>query len=129
MKETALAVVPEVLPADARPRVEHRALADAWAADLRARAAAGMLAARTAAVYGRNVQRWLAWLDARALVLPTPAHVLAYVADLRADGLKPATVNAYLDAVRGLYRWAETRNAYPAIARSVRGLPVRKDEP
>ena len=129
MKETALAVVPEVLPADARPRVEHRALADAWAADLRARAAAGMLAARTADAYGRNVQRWLAWLDARALVLPTPAHVLAYVADLRADGLKPASVNAYLDAVRGLYRWAETRNAYPAIARSVRGLPVRKDEP
>ena len=36
-KTTALAVVPEVLPADARPRVNHRALADAWAADLRAR--------------------------------------------------------------------------------------------
>jgi site-specific recombinase XerC len=29
----------------------------------------------------------------------------------------------------GLYRWAETQNLYPAIARSVRGLPVRKDEP
>ena len=129
MNETALAVVPEVLPAEARPRVNHRALADAWAADLRARAAAGLLADRTAEAYARNVGRWLTWLDACALDLPTPADVLRYVADLRADGLKPASVNAHLDAVRGLYRWAETRNAYPAIARSVRGLPVRKDEP
>jgi len=127
--ETALALVPERLPAEARPRVEHRALAAAWAADLRARAAAGLLADRTADAYPRAVGRWLSWLDARAMVLPTPADVLAYMADLRADGLKPASVNAHLDAVRGLYRWAETRNAYPAIARSVRGLPVRKDEP
>lgn len=125
----ALTVTAEPLPAVGRPTVNHRALADAWAADLQARAGAGMLADRTADAYARNVQRWLAWLDARALVMPMPADVLAYVAALRADGLKPASVNAHLDAVRGLYRWAETRNAYPAIARSVRGLPVRKDEP
>ena len=115
----------------AAPRMEtnHRALAAAWAADLQAQAAAGMLADRTAGAYAHNVRRWLTWLDAGAVNVPTPAHVLAYVADLRAAGLKPASVNAHLDAVRGLYRWAETRNAYPAIARSVRGLPVRKDEP
>jgi len=125
---TALAVTAETLPADAR-QVDHRALAKSWAADLRARAAAGMLAERTAEAYTRNVNRWLDWLDLNNVPLPTPAHVLAYVADVRAAGLKPATVNAHLDAVRGLYRWAETRNAYPAIARSVRSLPVRKDEP
>ncbi len=124
-----MTVTAETLPAVARPSVNHRALAGAWAADLRAQAAAGLLADRTAGAYAHNVGRWLAWLDARALDLPTPAHVMAYVADLRAEGLKPASVNAHLDAVRGLYRWAETRNAYPAIARSVRGLPVRKDEP
>ncbi len=129
MNETALAVVPEVMPAADRPRVDHRALAAAWVADLRTRAAAGLLAERTAEAYARNVRRWLSWLDREAVAVPTPAHVMAYVATLRADGLKPASVNAYLDAVRGLYRWAETRNAYPAIARSVRGLPVRKDEP
>lgn len=130
MNETALAVVtPDVLPADTRPRVNHRALAAAWAADLDAQAAAGLKAERTAEAYARNVGRWLDWLDAAALDLPTPADVLRYVADLRAAGLKPASVNAHLDAVRGLYRWAETCNAYPAIARSVRGLPVRKDEP
>ena len=125
----ALTVTAESLPAEARPRVNPRALAGAWAVDLQARAAAGLLAERTADAYARNVGRWLAWLDACALDVPTPADVLAYLADLRADGLRPASVNAHLAAVRGLYRWAETRNAYPAIARSVRGLPVRKDEP
>lgn len=128
--ETALTLVtPELLPADARPRVNHRALADAWAADLRAQAAAGVKAERTADAYARNVGRWLDWLDAAGLDLPTPADVLRFVAELRAAGLKPASVNAHLDAVRGLYRFAETRNVYPAIARSVRGLAVRKDEP
>ena len=127
--EHALTAPAETVPAIGRPTTDHRALAFAWCADLKARAAAGLLADRTAAAYAVNVRRWLAWLDARALAVPTPADVLAFVADLRAAGLKGASVNAYLDAVRGLYRWTETRNAYPAIARSVRGLPVRKDEP
>lgn len=124
-----MTVTAEPLPPAARPQVNHRALAAAWAADLQARAAAGMLAPRTAEAYARNVGRWLDWLDARALDLPTPAAVVDYVACLRAAGLKPASCNAHLDAVRGLYRWAETCNAYPSIARSVRGLAVRKDEP
>lgn len=127
--QTALTVTQETLPAVGRPALNHRALADAWAVDLRAQAAAGMIADRTAGTYAHNVGRWLAWLDARSMDRPTPADVLAFVADLRAAGLKPASVNAHLDAVRGLYRWAETQNLYPAIARSVRGLAVRKDEP
>ena len=121
-----LAEPPSLTPALA---VCHRAFAEAWAADLHARAAAGLLADRTAEAYARNVGRWLAWLDAHAMPRPTPADVLTYLADLRAAGLKPASVNANLDAVRGLYRFTETRNLYPAIARSVRGLLVRKDEP
>ena len=127
--ETALAIVPDVLPAEVlRVRVTQRALAEAWAADLDARAAAGLLAARTAEAYREHAAAWLAWLDRDAVAVPTPAHVLAYVAHLRADHA-PATVNAHLAAVRALYSWTETRNAYPSIARSVRGLPVRKDEP
>jgi site-specific recombinase XerD len=127
--QTALIVPEETLPAMGRPVVNHHALADAWADDLKAKAAAGMLADRTVEAYARNLSRWLAWLDAHALGLPTPADVMAYIADLRASGLKPVSINACLDSVRGLYRWAETQNAYPAIARSIRGLAVRRDEP
>ena len=105
--QNALTVRPEPLPAVGRAALNHRALADAWAADLQARARAGMIADRTADAYARNVGRWLSWLDACALERPTPAAVLAYVADLRADGLKPASVNAHLDAVRGLLDFAD----------------------
>ena len=127
MSETVHALVPEAVTV--RQTVDHRALAEAWATELGARAAAGLLAPRTADAYARHARRWVSWLAARAVSVPTPAHVVEYLSYLRAAGLSPATCNAYLDAVRGLYRWAETRNAYPAIARSVRGLPVRKDEP
>ena len=127
-KQTALAVKMKPANLPAAVSLNHAALAAAWAADLRARAAAGMLSPRTAEGYAKNINRWLSWLDTRNLERPTPAHVVNYAADLRADGLKAASVNGYLAAVRGLYRWAETRNAYPAIGRSVKGLPVRKDE-
>lgn len=127
--EAALVVLPAVSAELGRPELNHRALAAAWDADMKARCAAGLLADRTADAYARNADRWLAWLDAAGIVRPTPADVLAYVASLRDRGLKAASVNAGLDAVRGLYRFAETRNLYPAIARSVRGLRVGKDAP
>lgn len=127
-QEHALKLV--AAPAIPAPRLEQsqRRLADAWAADLRARAAAGLLSERTPAAYVEAVEGWLRYLEAAAVAMPTPAHVLAYVAHLRA-GHAPATVNARLAAVRSLYAWAETQNAYPAIGRSVKALPVRKDEP
>ena len=131
MKTTDAALVLVQTPAQVpAPYLERnqRALAAAWAADLRARAAAGLLATRTADAYAHLTEGWLAWLESEAVDVPTPAHVLAYVARLKA-GHAPATVNAHLAAVRALYAWAETVNRYPSIARSVRGLPVRKDEP
>ncbi len=126
--EPAALTVNEALPADLQRTTNHRALADAWAADLEARAAAGLLAERTADAYKVNADAWLDWLNLQAVNVPTPRHVLQYLAGLR-EGHKPATVNAHLAAVRALYRWAETENLYPAIARSVRGLRVQKDEP
>ena len=119
---------PAAAPSVGRVLVNHRALATAWAADLDARAAAGQLSTRTAEVYRKAAAAWLDWMDLAGVETPSPADVQAFVAVLR-DGHLPATVNARLAAVRCLYQWAETQNAYPSIGRSVRGLPVRKDEP
>lgn len=107
---------------------EQRALALAWGQDLALRVAEGQLSARTAEAYHRAAAAWLDWLDACAVAMPTPADVRGYVAHLRAR-LKPGSVNAHLAAVRAFYAWTETRNAYPAVARSVRGLKVKKDGP
>ena len=104
-------------------------IAAAWVDDLDARAAAGLIATKTADTYRRNAYRWTAWLEDNRVAMPGPADVMAYLAFVRGRGLKPAAVNAHRDAVAGLYRWAESKGIYPAIARSVRGLAVRQDEP
>jgi len=107
----------------------HRLLASMWLKDLEDRTAAGQLAPRTAEVYRGHVATWLDWLDATSNHRPTPADVLRYIGQLRTTGRAPASVNSHLSAIRALYAWAETHDAYPAIGRSVRGAAVRKDEP
>jgi site-specific recombinase XerD len=106
----------------------QRALAAAWGQDLAAQAEAGELSVRTVGAYLSNVDAWLDWLDARAQAAPMPADVRAYVAHLRAR-LRPGSVNTNLAAIRAFYAWAETENAYPAIARSVKGLKNPTDGP
>jgi site-specific recombinase XerD len=110
-------------------QLDHSLLVAGWTDHLDSQVSAGLLSGRTAASYGRNIQRWLVWLAASTCNAPTPRDVLAYVASLRDSGLSGASCNAYLDAVRSLYRWAESNSLYPAIGRSVAGVKVRKDEP
>ena len=129
--EAQLEIVP---PAGATPDLSHRgrrtqrAIADLWAEDLDAQAAAGLKSERTAEAYKKYALRWLGFLQRKGTDTPSPAHVLEWLGAIRAK-LLPASSNAHLAAVKNLYAWAETRNAYPNIARSVRGLTVRKDEP
>jgi integrase/recombinase XerD len=108
---------------------DHRQLAQLWFADNRLRVAAGQLGFRSAEVYERNIRRWLYWMETEGITRPLPNDVLRYVAALRKSGLAGHSVNAYMQAVRIFYRWAETQNLYPAIGRSVRGVKVKKDEP
>ncbi len=106
----------------------HRALAALWAQDLNHRVLAGELSARTRAAYCRGAAAWLDWLDRLAVAMPSPVHVQAYVGHLRGH-LRPGSVNQSLAAVRAFYAWAETRNAYPSIARSVKALKDTRTEP
>lgn len=126
--QKALQTLAEMHPAPVRGRATQRDYVRAWCEDLDARARAGLLSERTAQVYRDHADTWLSWMVQHDVDVPTPAHVLLYVSDLRTTRA-PATVNSHLAAVRNLYAWTETQNAYPAIGRSVRGLPVRKDEP
>jgi integrase/recombinase XerD len=112
-----------------RGTYSHRPLFEMWCEDLNARATSGQISPRTAEGYRDRTEEWLLWLDANAGEQPpTPAHVMAWVGELR-QRLAPASVNVHLASVRAFYTWTETRNAFPNIARSVRGLHVRKDEP
>ena len=80
--------------------------------------------------YRNNISYWLVYLEKLARTdRPTPATVQAYVQNLIISNLEPATVNAYLNAVKSFYRWCETRDLFPAIARSLKSIRNFRDGP
>ena len=77
----------------------------------------------TRETYRRNLRPFVAWLEAEGLRIPETRreHILAYRAHLQ-ETHRPGGVNAYLAAVRGLYRWLASETGYPDVARDVRGM-------
>ncbi|HEX6235557.1 MAG TPA: site-specific tyrosine recombinase [Acidimicrobiales bacterium] len=69
----------------------------------------------TLAAYRRDAQRWWRWLSARGVGLAgvAEAHLEAYVADLRASGLAPATVARAVVAARSLHRFLAEEGRTP----------------
>lgn len=104
-----------------------RALVSAWLAWLHEQAALGQLSDATVVTYAKNIARWVDFLESIARTdRPTPGTVSAYVAAL-IPGHRPGSVNALVSAAKSLYRWAESRDLYPNIARSSRALRVAND--
>jgi integrase/recombinase XerD len=92
----------------------------------------------TLAAYRRDARRWCAWLrkSGRALGDVDEADIEAYVAELRASGLAPATVARAVVAVRSLHRFlaeeghaARDPGARVETPRVPAGLPKALSEP
>jgi integrase/recombinase XerD len=79
---------------------------------------------KTRSTYRRALRQWEAYLEEHQLTIATANRytVLGYKKHLQAEGKKPATVNAYLTAVRRLYAWTEANGNKPNIAASIKGL-------
>lgn len=91
----------------------------------------------TLRAYANDLRRYVAWLDERGLALGDVAEpdVEAYVAELRAGALAPATVKRTLVAVRGLHRFLAGEHdgtpdptAAVAVPKPPRGLPKALSE-
>lgn len=107
---------------------DHRQLIEYWLETyLPERIASGELALNTLSPYRRAIRSWLEHIGVTPR--PTPTMVSGWVAKQRLAGLGANTISTYLAAVKSLYRWAESQDAYPNIARSVRGPVVRRDTP
>lgn len=107
----------------------QRALATDWLRWLAEQVDLHQLAADTVATYRRGLGAWLIFLDSVARTdRPTPATVAAYLTALL-PGRQPASVNLRLHVLRSLYRWAESGDRYPNIARSARAVRVCRDGP
>lgn len=100
-------------------RADDGALVGRWLAELDG-------AARTRETYARGIRPWRAWLDSEGLTLwdVTRADVLRYRDSLEGRGLRAATVNTYLCAVRSLYQWLEASRVMPDVAAGVHARKI-----
>ncbi len=111
------------------PQIPQRLIAARWIEDLQSREAAGEIAPNTVDTYRRQVAEWLDWLDITAENKPGPTAIRFWISSLREKDLKPATINSKLAAVKALYRWAETMQIWPDVARAVKSLPDKRNGP
>lgn len=79
---------------------------------------------RTAEAYTKNVGRFMQYLSDNGITQPTRNDVISYREKLKADGLKPATIQAYIIAVRQFFTWTETQGIYPNIAIHIIGAKL-----
>jgi len=78
-------------------------IADAWLAQLDDRVRAGEISQATRDNYAQGFQRFAAFADRTPI---TGTLVLNWIAALRAQNLKPASINTWLSGVRSLFRYA-----------------------
>lgn len=80
---------------------------------------------KTAATYTASIRRFAAYLAEQGVTQPTRETALEYKRQLSAH-YRPATVNAYLAAVRLFFRWTASEGIYPNIADNVKGAKLDK---
>jgi integrase/recombinase XerC len=108
----------------------QRTLLDAWLSWLTGQVALHQYSEFTRIGYQANIRHWFAHLENVARTdQPTAGTVQRYVQALIASGREPATVNLYLNTVKSFYRWCESEDRYPSIARSIRTVREFRDGP
>lgn len=78
----------------------------------------------TASAYTRHIRQFFGYMDRHEIAQPTRADVIAYRDELKASGHKPATVTAYVVALRQFFKWTGTEGYYPDICVNVKGEKI-----
>ncbi len=119
--EKALIVARPTLPRQAHTFWE---IADAFLAALDREVEAGDKSETTRTTYSVGLRKFVEWIEHQREI--NPDALLRWVADLRAAGRKPATVNTWLAGVRACFAWAHAQGLIPYNpADSVKG-PQRR---
>ncbi len=77
-----------------------------WLDYLALNVSAGQISPDTAASYDRGATKFLAYLKGRQY---TQDVILEWMAEMKAQGKKPASINAWLGGVRAFFGWATTK--------------------
>ena len=74
----------------------------------------------SARIYRAALRSFFFWLHEHSITHPERADLLAYRADLEAQGKSSATIGTYLAGLRSFFSWLESENLYKNIAARVK---------
>jgi integrase/recombinase XerC len=125
-----LAIRPDAEPLAPVSLERQRLLISQWLTWLDEQVALQQLSELTRDGYRSKIRYWVDFLEQHARTdQPTPGTVQDYIRAQITSDHEPATTNAYLNTVKSFYRWCESSDRYPAIARSIRTLREFRDGP
>lgn len=80
---------------------------------------------RTIDTYKKSLKQFLLFLADNDITKPTREDIIQYRDSLRVNH-KPATVQAYITAVKLFFQWTEVRGVYPDISKHIKGAKVEQ---
>jgi len=80
-------------------------------------------APKTIQTYTRNIKQFSEWLRVNGITAPTREDVLRFREELKAEH-KPATVQAYITAIKLFFRWTASEQLYPDISDKIKSVKV-----
>jgi len=78
----------------------------------------------TVAGYTRAINQFRSYLLANNIVAPVRQDVINFREQLKADGKKPTTIQAYIQAIRLFFQWASQQGLYANIAEHIKGAKL-----
>lgn len=78
---------------------------------------------RTVGSYQTNIRQFVKYLSSNGITHPTREDILAWREELKKK-CKPATVQAYITAIRLFFQWTEQEGLYPNIANHIKGAKL-----
>lgn len=79
---------------------------------------------KTVQTYTRAIRQFAGYMRDQNITAPSRDDVIGYRDSLKAAGKKPATVDAYLMAVKIFFKWTDAEGLYPNVASRVKGEKI-----
>ena len=77
--------------------------------------------------YTRDLRRMFRYFAENGITHPQREDIISYRESLKAEGLKPTTVQNYITAARIFFQWTEQERIYPNVATHVKGAKLDRE--
>ena len=82
---------------------------------------------KTIQTYTRDLRRMFRYFAEHGIRQPQREDIISYRESLKAEGLKPTTVQNYITAARLFFQWTEQERIYPNVAEHIKGAKLSRE--